>query len=205
MIMEPVLETFDATGFRAWPVADLPAGHLLALSGDLSARETGTAVATLADYAARPNGDEPLAGNPRDCLLGLAEAELAVSAGGLRIREPATGAEIRPGCCCGLEDWREWWVLMDGGEPWLGHEAARVEFSGSCVRLWPAHGYAAASRKVPVEIRSADLPAMLRAAQEQLAGFLARVEQWAHSYAPELASVLRAKLDRDLGITAPLP
>ncbi|RVU27782.1 hypothetical protein EOT10_05680 [Streptomyces antnestii] len=200
--MEPVLEVFDATGFRAWPVADLPAGHLLPLSGDLSMPETGTAVATLAEYASRPTGDGVLAADPAACLRGLTDAELLLPPGGLRVRDPGTGAEIRPGCCCGVEDWREWWVLVDGGEPWLGHDAARIEFAGADVRLWPVVGVAQAAPRLPVEIPLAELPAMLRATQELLVGFLDRVEQWALSYAPEPAARTRDKVDRDLGITA---
>ncbi|WP_432101201.1 hypothetical protein [Streptomyces sp. WAC 04229] len=47
LIMEAVLETYDATDFALWPVADSPADHLLALSGRLSVREIGTSMAVL--------------------------------------------------------------------------------------------------------------------------------------------------------------
>ncbi|MFD8542072.1 hypothetical protein [Streptomyces rubrogriseus] len=50
LIMEAVLETYGATDFALWPVADSPADHLLALSGRLSVREIGTSMAVLTSY-----------------------------------------------------------------------------------------------------------------------------------------------------------
>ncbi len=37
--------------------------------------------------------------------------------GGLLIRHTETGITASPGCCFGLENWRDWLVLMDGEEP----------------------------------------------------------------------------------------
>ncbi|MFF4947912.1 hypothetical protein [Streptomyces chattanoogensis] len=50
LIVDAVLETFDAADFVQWPVAEMPARRLLALSGRLSPREVGSALATLADH-----------------------------------------------------------------------------------------------------------------------------------------------------------
>ncbi|MEU3923081.1 hypothetical protein [Streptomyces sp. NPDC029004] len=50
LIVEAVVETFDTAEFTLWPVADLPAYRLLALSGQLSPK-VGTAKASLAAYS----------------------------------------------------------------------------------------------------------------------------------------------------------
>ncbi|GAA3475725.1 hypothetical protein [Streptomyces yanii] len=52
LIMDAVLETYKATDFALWPIADSPSDHLLALSGQLSARELGTVMAVLTSYEA---------------------------------------------------------------------------------------------------------------------------------------------------------
>jgi hypothetical protein len=41
------------------------------------------------------------------------EEKLSVG-GGLTARDTETGAEIEPGCCLGLEMWRDWKYLLDG-------------------------------------------------------------------------------------------
>jgi len=30
--------------------------------------------------------------------------------------------EITPGCCCGLEDWRDLLTIPEGDSPWMGHD-----------------------------------------------------------------------------------
>lgn len=60
LIMDAVLETYGVTDFVLWPVAESPAAHLLPLSGQLSVREMGTAMAVLTNY----NGSESEVGAP---------------------------------------------------------------------------------------------------------------------------------------------
>ncbi|WP_156313234.1 hypothetical protein [Micromonospora sp. HK10] len=43
---------------------------------------------------------------------------------------------VTPGCCAGLEDWREWTSVLDGGQPWLGHDPGpEVEVRGALIRV----------------------------------------------------------------------
>ncbi|WP_369213771.1 hypothetical protein [Streptomyces flavofungini] len=205
--MDAVLETHEAVDFALWPVADLPADRLLALSGRLSPPELGTAMAVLACYnndlhkreAAEPGADAEAV---VEQVRGLVSAECVMAPGGLRVRDTATGVTVPPGCCFGLENWRDWLDLLDGAEPWLGHDPTpRVEHVGATVRLWPDEDRPDA---FPIDLPLARLPVLMRSVQDQLADFLASVEEWATRYAPPLAATVVAKLDGDLAIGAPL-
>ncbi|MBQ0891449.1 hypothetical protein KBZ94_42315, partial [Streptomyces sp. RM72] len=115
LIMEAVLETCDATDFVLWPVADSPADHLLALSGRLSAREIGTSMAVLISY--NKGVDEAPAFDPETStgqVSQLLTTDQVIALGGIRIRETSTGVTAPPGCCFGLENWRDWLEIMNG-------------------------------------------------------------------------------------------
>lgn len=76
-----------------WPVATLEPGTWLTLDGTCGDPEVGLFIALVADY----NNIPPDA---------LATAERLIAPGGLMLTDTTT--EIVPGCCSGLEDWRDW-------------------------------------------------------------------------------------------------
>ncbi|MFI6274991.1 hypothetical protein [Streptomyces sp. NPDC050988] len=201
--MDAVLETHLTADFALWPVAELPPDRLLVLSGELSPHEIGTAMAVLTTYNKGRRERRPRA--PKDSLeqVGrLVATECVVAPGGLRIRDTATGVTAVPGCCCGLENWREWLDLTNGDEPWLGHDPwPRIEHAGAIARLWPDGDR---PEGLPIELPLAQLPEQLGLVRERLAGFLRAVEAWATSYAPSIADAVVAKLDEDLAVSAPL-
>ncbi|WP_193777559.1 hypothetical protein [Streptomyces sp. E5N298] len=47
-----------------------------------------------------------------------------IALGGIRIRETSTGVTAPPGCCFGLENWRDWLEIMNGEEPAVVHRPA---------------------------------------------------------------------------------
>ncbi|KPC58531.1 hypothetical protein [Streptomyces chattanoogensis] len=209
LIVDAVLETFDAAEFVQWPVADVPAHRLLALSGRLSPLEVGVAMATLADYNSDSSDRDGAVVDGSALVRRLVEAECVIAPGGLRVRDTGSGVTVAPGCCCGLEDWREWLGLVDGDVPWLGHDPSpRMECVGRVVRLWPDGGDSTDSTETPqgppIEIPADCLTGILRTVQDELSGFLALVERWADRHVPGLAPALATKLDEDLDIGAPL-
>ncbi|MEV8313579.1 hypothetical protein AB0Q95_05345 [Streptomyces sp. NPDC059900] len=205
LIMDAVLETYGTKDFALWPVADPPAGPLLALSGDLSPHELGTAMAVLTSY--NKGSRERRAASPEDCveqIRRLVATECIVAPGGLRLRDTATRVTVLPGCCNGLENWRDWLDLLDGGEPWLGHDPTPgVEHvaGAATVRLWPDGDD---REGLPVSLPLAQLAVLLSSVREQLVGFLACVEEWTAQYAPRLTTAVVAKLSEDLAIGGPL-
>lgn len=203
LIMDAVLETYDATGFALWPVAELPSNHLLTLSSRLSVREIGTAMAVLTSY--NKSDDEARPSDPQDSMEQVSQlltTDQVIAPGGIRIQDTSTGMTAPPGCCFGLENWRDWLEFMNGEEPWLGHDPTpRIEHTGTTVQLWLDAKH---PNGVPIELSLPRLPELLGSVQADLIAFLASVGEWATRYAPPLADALVAKLDEDLTIEAPL-
>lgn len=172
-------------------VVEVPGGHL-ALSGRMSPREVRTALAAIAEY-----GEEEEV-SP-EMLHAVLDQKLIIMAGGLEVRDTETGVDIKPGCCAGLEDWRDWQELLDGQVPWLGHSPEPgVELLADVVRL----SQAADRPDAPTcEILIADLPRHLEGVRQDLLGFLELVRRWApHGLGERLA----ARFDEDFHISAPL-
>ncbi|MGW3352627.1 hypothetical protein ACWDA3_55850 [Nonomuraea rubra] len=202
--MDAVLDADGTADFTAWPVAGPPEGGVVVLSGQMSPAEVGTAMAVIFRY-----GDLPAAPvNDLHRLLDrhLADAEALIAPGGLRVRDTATQAEILPGCCCGLENWREWRSLLRGEPIWLGHSpGTELEFVGGVVRLRQESGPGSLpASQHEVEIRLDDFPALLATAHLQLKGFLGLVRRWASETSPRAADRLVAILGENFDINAPL-
>jgi hypothetical protein len=156
---------------RIEPVLERPHGGFMPL-------ELDTFLHVWADY----NGAQ----TPR----GLLQEEMTLFPGGLRLT--AAGVTVNPGCCCGLETWREWLLLLDREVVWMGHDPGVVQkYVGEEVHVsQEGHGQY-------VKLPLSELPRLLAGVQEQLLDLLARVER---QEGPEVAALL----DRDLRITGPL-
>lgn len=205
LIIDAVMETYDAVDFTRWPVAAPSEDRLLVLSGEMSLRQVGTAMAVLTSgheddhEAPAPAAVAEAVARRLEYLLNV---DLVTAPGGIRLKDTTTGTVIAPGCCFGLENWHDWYGLLDGEELWLGHDTdAHVERKGAAiVRVWPGTG---TSAKSPVELPLAELPALLHTVHDDLKNFLALAEQWLHGVAPALAPAVVAKLYEDLCGGAP--
>ncbi|MFI0446900.1 hypothetical protein [Actinomadura sp. 6N118] len=203
IIADVVLETyFDAAQFTGWPIAQPSSDHILVLSGQMSRAEVGTAMAVLFDYTGVPA--EPLAELHHLMDRHLVEAETLGLPGGLRLRDTVTRAQIVPGCCCGVEEWRDWREILYGDdEIWLGHGlGTTVQIENGVVRLhqiplpeYPLH---------TLEIELGELAVLLASVHRRLQGFLGLVGEWAGQVSPEAADRLVEILDENLQITDPL-
>lgn len=207
LIVDAVLEAADTRDFSGWPVADLPPYGLLAVSRRMSLPEVGTAMATLADYNSPADETDRQATSAGERIRRLLDAETVIAPGGLRLHDTDLDVTVSPGCCCGLESWREWLDVLEGEVPWFGHDPSpRIEHAGPVIRIWPDGADATQSPSGrPIEISVGELARTLHTVRDGLHGFLSRTEKWAASLAPSLAGGLTAKLDRDLFISAPLP
>jgi rSAM/selenodomain-associated transferase 2 len=187
-----------------WPVDWLAPGEWIVLSGHAPAGHVGLLAAQLAIY----NG-VPLDGSAADVLRRVAAAETLVLPGGVRASAP--GAEpVEPGCCCGLETWREWLELEGDpdAQPWLGHDpwgwverapGGLLVCSGPDDDSQGGHGLAERA----VFIADADLPRLLARLQADLAAFVVRLRAWATSIDAEAGEALARRFDEAMSITAP--
>lgn len=108
----PVLEPVPL-----WPVANLPAYSWLRLWDGCNHDEVGLFMYALANYGADEDEAEL---NVTETLRTIAERELLILPGGLYVKQG--DAIVHPGCCSGLEDWREWYFVPDGVSPFMGHD-----------------------------------------------------------------------------------
>jgi hypothetical protein len=158
---------------------------------DTPAIEIGTVVAQLCAY----NGVEPEQYPGRVIAALLAEESLTI-AGGLVFRR---GGEVllRPGCCCGLETWRGWRHLLEGGEsPWLGHDPWP-----SAAPAGPEHFLLKADQKdAGFTLTRRELEAIVAAAERDLRRFVHRLRDWASAVAPRRAWELASAVSRHLKI-----
>ncbi|MFD6358524.1 hypothetical protein ACFWFX_01560 [Streptomyces roseolus] len=204
-VMQAVLEVSAPEGFDLWPVAEADASGFLALGGRLSPAEVGTAVRALADCN-RPDGeddDRP----PRDAagafLRGLLSSDGVFAAGGLRVADPGTGVAFAPGCCDGLEDWRDWYRLVDGdGTLGFGHApvSPAAERHGGTLRLTVD---AERDDSPVIELPARELRGMLAGVERDLTAFLDLAAAWAAARVPGHDRALVAALARALDVPPP--
>lgn len=195
-------------GPAPWPVAAAAPGSWLVLDAGCTADQVGLFVATLAariDVASPGGGDEVV-----DALLA---EELLIVAGGLQLSDTEAGTVVVPGCCCGLEDWREWIRVFTDGSPWLGHDPGpEVEVIGLDLRVWQDGGpnrergrWAEKWAEQRVDLPRRRLPQLLLGVQRDLVGFLNALAKWAEQtgIGPR-GTALVEMIDQNFAITAPL-
>ncbi|MEV6155161.1 hypothetical protein AB0L53_32955 [Nonomuraea sp. NPDC052129] len=203
VIVDVVLETYDAVDFTAWPIAEPSSDHLLALSGQMSPAEVGTAMAVIFSYNHIPvvhAADMTVTHLEQH----FAERKALIAPGGLRFRDTTTNVTVSPGCCFGLENWRDWWSVVDGRETWFGHDPTpSVTHDGQMIQLRQDDRDVPPSP--PIEITRSELSNLLATAQQRLTGFLNLAQRWATATTPGVADRLVSTLDEHLMITARLP
>jgi len=192
--MNAVVEAYHDVAYADWPTGPSGAGGVV-LSGRMSREDVGTALASIAQY--NDQEEDELDG---PALLGaLLRQDAIIAPGGVRVRDVESGVVVEPGCCAGLEDWRDWRELLVGKVPWLGHSPEPgLELSGATVRLWPD---SERTDEPSCEIPLADLPGHLERVRQDLLGFLDLVRKWA-SYG--LGDQVAAQFDEHFHISAPL-
>ncbi|MFE4599274.1 hypothetical protein ACFRKE_00265 [Kitasatospora indigofera] len=204
--MQPVLELNSPDGFDLWPVAEAGPAGFLPLGGALPPAEIGTAVMRIAGCNdVDPDGDRPP--RPSDplgsFLHGLLTFDDLFAAGGLRVTDDSTGVTFVPGCCDGLEDWRDWYRLLDGdGLLGFGHEpwSPVAERSGDTVRLTVN---AEQSDSPVIELSVTELRHLLAGAERDLADFLMAAAAWVRRHLPHHGAPVTAALARALDLPAP--
>ncbi|WP_218027272.1 hypothetical protein [Nocardia vaccinii] len=201
-----MLEIYAFDDFALWPVAEVETYGFLALSGELTPTEVGTAVMRIAgcnDIDPEPDGRPPRPADPlRSFLHGLLTFDTLFAAGGLRVTDSVTGIVFLPGCCNGLEDWRDWYEVLDGsGQASFGHDPDPcAERRGDMVRLTVD---AEQSDSSVIELSAAHLRQLLVGAERDLVDFLALAADWASQHLSDHAAPVTAALARALNLPSP--
>lgn len=208
MVMQPVLEILAAGDFALWPVGEHESYGYLVLNGELTPAEVGTAVMQIANCNDFEPEEEhgPCPTDPLGTFLhGLLTMPDLFAAGGLRVADNATDTVfVEPGCCNGLETWRDWLDVLDGtGCSSFGHDPCSVaERVGDTVRLTlDAYGTDGSPvTELPVD----QVRRLVAGAQQDLQDFLSLAGTWAEQHLPAHAAAVTAALARALDL-APTP
>jgi hypothetical protein len=203
IVMQPVLEIYTPDGFDLWPVAEVEPFSFLPLSGELAPAEVGTAVMRIVgcnDNDPQTDGRPPRPADPLGSFLhGLLTFDTLYAAGGLRVTQTSPCTEFLPGCCHGLEEWRDWYDVVDGsGYASFGHDPdPSAERFGDMVRLTvDAEQY----DSPVIELTVAELRRLLAGAERDLADFHALAADWVSQHLPDHAIPVTGALARVLDL-----
>ncbi|WP_406163106.1 hypothetical protein OG298_41620 [Streptomyces sp. NBC_01005] len=204
IVLQPVLEISAADDFALWPVGEHESYGYLVLNGGLTPAEVGTAVMRIADCNDFESEVEhgPCPTDPLGTFLhGLLTMPDLFAAGGFRVTDTTTDTVfVEPGCCNGLETWRDWLdVLDDTGCAYFGHDPSSVaERVGDSVRLTlDAHG---TDGSPVIELPVDQVRRLVAGAQQDLQDFLSLAGTWAEQHLPAHAAAVTAALARALDL-----
>ncbi|WP_394437796.1 hypothetical protein [Streptomyces sp. SGAir0957] len=210
--MRPVLEIFAFDDFALWPVGEHEPYGYLVLNGKMTPADVGTAVMRIADdNAVEPDPrDEPRPTDPLDAFLhGLLTMPDLIASGGFRVTDDATGTVyVEPGCCNGLESWRDWLELFDGtGQAAFGHDpSSMAERVGDSVRLtydvMPDADADPDADNPVVELPVDQVRALVTGAHQDLRDFFGLAETWAEKHLPTRSAAVTAALARALDLAS---
>ncbi|MFK0128999.1 hypothetical protein ACIQRZ_01470 [Streptomyces rubiginosohelvolus] len=206
MVMQPVLEIFAADDFALWPVGEHESFGYLVLNGKLTPAEVGTAVMRIADCNDFEPEEEhgPCPTDPLGIFLhGLLTMPDLFAAGGFRVTDAATGTVfVEPGCCNGLETWRDWLDVLDGtGRAHFGHDpSSAAERLGDTVRL--THDVYRADGSKVTELPADQVRRLVADARHDLEDFLGLAGAWAEQHLPAHAAPVTAALARALDLAS---
>ncbi|MEU7473937.1 hypothetical protein AB0A94_36485 [Streptomyces sp. NPDC044984] len=205
--MQPVLEIFAADDFALWPVGEHESYGYLVLDGERAPAEVGTAVMRIAECNNFEPEEEhgPCPTDPLGAFLhGLLTMPDLFAAGGFRVADIATDTVfIEPGCCNGLETWRDWLEVLDGtGCSYFGHDpSSTAERVGDTVRLTlDAH---TKNGSPVIELPVDQVRALITGAQTDLRNFHRLAGTWAEQHLPTYAAAVTAALARALDLELP--
>ncbi|MEU2227739.1 hypothetical protein [Streptomyces sp. NPDC018347] len=207
IVMQPVLEIVAADDFALWPIGEPGSYDYLVLDGELTPAEIGTAVMRIASCNDFEPEEEhgPCPTDPLGTFLhGLLTMPDLFAAGGFRVTDTATGTVfVEPGCCSGLESWRDWLEVLDGiGCCYFGHDpSSMAERVDDTVRLtFDVHGE---EDSPVVELPVDQVRMLVTGAQRDLRDFLSLAGSWAEQHLPAQAAAVTAALARalDPGLT----
>jgi hypothetical protein len=131
------------------------------------------------------------------------QSETLILAGGIRIISNENA--ILPGCCCGLESWREQLRALEGYPVWLGHDPAPwSEVVGDGVLFWPDGGIGKKRSDFQIRLVRSEVPELQKKLARDMEGFGYALRRWSRSLmGPSVADSFAAKLDSAWQISNP--
>lgn len=175
-----------------WSVASYKPYSFIELSGNMTDDEVGLIFAQLVDY-------NKLKGECKTnkLLHQIIQADKLILPGG--IQASMANQVISPGCCCGLEMWRDWLrFLKTNVSPWMGHDPNPwIEKIGNVVRVWSN----SKAQAFYIDFEISKFIAELDKVQQDLSNFLLKIEEWASKIGFSEPNKLSQKFDSSFNVS----
>lgn len=173
-----------------WPIADIEPGTFVRLSGQMTSLEVGSVMAQLVSY-----NQIKAETRTENLLQSLMAKETLVLPGFLQASFNAKS--INPGCCCGLETWREsLQVILSGQSPWMGHDPSPwIEWAGSIVRVWSDGAHWDVCEPWSIEFQKDGFLTQLKGIENKLIDFYPLILAWAKDVGFSSPETLGDKID----------
>lgn len=176
--IEAVVQLQPFEGEPPWAVASAANWSFLKLFSGVTDEEVGSVILTACSY----NHHLEVQRSPIETLDAFV-AEDFVLPGGLRFSEDEQ-VKVVPGCCAGLEDWREWLDVPNGNTIWAGHDPSPgVEFVDGGIRVWQDEK---AEGIEFIDLSADEMRGLLKKVESDLKGFVFRLGEWANFVTPSL-------------------
>ena len=191
--IEAVVELVHFDGEAPWPtIVECPDPYLR-ISPGLTSEEIGSLVLTACIY----NHTE-IAPVASETLQAFMNNDGFVLPGGLRFSEGGL-VKIIPGCCGGLEGWREWLDVPHGKNAvWAGHDPSPyIEYVEGGVRIWQNEKAEGVNF---IELGLSEMEALLQKVVFDLEGFLIQLRKWIESVSPEIRDSFVAYFSENMNI-----
>lgn len=205
--MTPVLERWSVVDCPFWPVEQNE--FLLTVGRRPTPNQVGALAWALIGRSVTDNDLSITVTNAAEAIEAyLTSDDEDYAPGGLRVT--ASDVVVEPGCCLGLDEWRNWLNVLNRQTIDLGHDPdVLLEHRGPVIRLWKDKnrllpGELPGPSEQHIDIPRDVLPWLLQAVHQDLASFLVALRQWAQDMVPDLADPLVLAVDRRLQISAPL-
>lgn len=176
-IIEAVVEMNPFEEKPPWAIASLPNFSFLRLFSGITDEEIGSVMLTACDY-----NQIKICPSATETLAAFVDEDFVLP-GGLQFLENGQ-VKVVPGCCSGLEDWREWLEVPNGKSVWAGHDPSPgVEFVNEKILVWQDEK---ADDVAFIELQYDEMRELLEKVESDLNGFVVRLNEWCDLTAPNL-------------------
>ena len=190
--IEVVVEMQPFEGELPWAVASVADWSFLRLFSGVTDEDVGSVILTACSY----NHHLEVQRSAIETLNAFV-AEDFVLPGGLQFSKDEQ-VKVVPGCCCGLEDWREWLDVPNGNTVWAGHDPSPgVEFVEGYIRVWQDEK---ADGVEFIDFGVVEMRDLLEKIESDIKDFVVRLGKWANFAAPSLQNKIVEHFVKNMNI-----
>lgn len=190
--IEAVVEIQSFEAEPPWALASVAGWSLLRLFSGSTKEEVGSVILTAGSY----NHHLKVQSSAIETLNAFVSEDFVLP-GGLRFLENER-IKVVPGCCSGLENWREWLDVPNGNSIWAGHDPSPgVEFIGDTIRVWQDEK---ADGVEFIDFGVDEMRSLLGKVESDLKGFTVRLGEWADFVAPNLRQKMVEHFAKNMNI-----